>query len=351
MENDPKEKPKRRVRYKGSHPRRFHEKYKELNPDLYPEEIIKVKDSGKTPAGTHRPICLKEILEILDLKPGHRVVDATLGYGGHTEEILKRIIPNGKVFGFDIDGEELPKTESRLKNLGYSPDNFMAFHANFSKIPSLLKSVGITKVQSLLADLGVSSMQLDNPKRGFSFKVSGPLDLRLNPKGDLTGEDFLKQLTKRDLVEILEENSDEIFAEEIAEGIVRTQRQKPIKTTEDLTQTIQEALSKVPLRFLKDQGNRPVRRVFQALRIAINDEFQVLDTFLENLPGIVVSGGKIAILTFHSGEDRRVKKAFKEGMRVGFYKSVARDVIRPSSDEIYSNPRASSAKLRWAIKK
>lgn len=344
------DKPKRRVRYKGTHPRKFQEKYKELHPELYPEEIQKAKQAGKTPAGSHRPICLDEILEILDPKPGQSAVDATLGYGGHGAEILKKISPGGKLLGFDLDNQELPKTTARLQALGFGPDVFTPCASNFSQIPQVLASTGMSKVHLVLADLGVSSMQLDNPERGFSYKLDGPLDLRLGAEVGMSAVELLATLTVESLKQILIENADEVYADIIAKTIIKNQKKKPITTTNQLTLIIQEALSTLNQKELKEVGNKPIRRVFQALRIAVNNEFESLDQFLSNLPKILRAGGKVAVLTFHSGEDRRVKKAFQAFHRSGVFLDVAREVIRPSAQEIFSNPRASSAKLRWAIK-
>ena len=186
------EKPKRRPRYRGTHPRRFHEKYKELNPDRYPDEFKKAQEAGKTPAGSHRPILLNEIIEILKPRPGQIAVDATLGYGGHSSEILKKISPGGRLIGFDLDSTELPKTESRLRSAGFSEESFIASHGNFASIPQNLDNLGVGRVHLVLADLGVSSMQLDNPDRGFSFKTQGPLDLRMDTSTGTTAEQFLK---------------------------------------------------------------------------------------------------------------------------------------------------------------
>jgi 16S rRNA (cytosine1402-N4)-methyltransferase len=343
-------KPKRRVRYKGTHPRKFSEKYKELNPEKYPDEIEKVKKGGKTPAGTHIPICMNEILEILKPQPGQIAIDATLGYGGHTLEILKRITPGGKLLGFDVDDQELPKTEKRIQAAGFNDDSFIACLSNYSNIPHHMRDNGVEKADIVLADLGVSSMQLDNPDRGFSFKLEGPLDLRLGVKSGKTAAEYLEKMSLAKLTRILAENSDEPHAEIIAKFIIKEQKKSPIKTTERLTAAIKEALATLPRRKQEEEGNTPIRRMFQALRIEINNEFENLEIFLENLPRMMKRGGKIAILTFHSGEDRRVKKSFQALHRIGVYLDVARDVIRPSTQETFQNPRATSAKLRWAIK-
>ncbi len=311
---------------------------------------MKAHDAGKTPAGTHRPIMVKEILDVLKPRKGHTVIDATLGYGGHSLEILKKITPHGKLYGFDVDSVELPKTEKRLKDLGYSGKEFQTCHGNFSLIPQLMTKFDISPVSLVLADLGISSMQLDDPQRGFSYKLDGPLDLRLDPNEGSPASEFLESIEQKDLEKLLEENSDEIFAEEISKEIKEALRFRPVATTQDLREIIEKALLGIPARILAEQGTKPLRRTFQALRIAVNQEFDSLDLFLHNLPDILKPGGRAAILTFHSGEDRRVKKAFQAFHRTGIYSKISNEVIRPTAAEVFTNPRASSAKLRWAVK-
>jgi 16S rRNA (cytosine1402-N4)-methyltransferase len=344
MENEDA-KPQRRIRYKGTHPKVFKEKYKEFQPEKYADDIEKIKGKGATPAGMHRSICVNEILEVLQIAPGQVGLDATLGYGGHSLEMLKCVTPGGKLFATDVDPFELPKTTERIAALGFGPDVFLPRKMNFSNIDVIVHESGLFNF--VLADLGVSSMQIDNPERGFSLKVDGPLDLRLNPKSGKSAALFLKTVSQHELEEILAENADEPYAAEIAEAIVvKLKKGEAIETTHQLKNTIKETLD-----FLEnDDVKKSCTRSFQALRIAVNNEFGVLDMFLEKLPDALVSGGKVAILSFHSGEDRRVKKAFQGFYRQGIYSSVAPDPIRPSLQEIGSNPRARSAKLRWAIK-
>ncbi len=339
---------KRRPRYGGTHPRSFQEKYKELDPNRYRSEIQKIVEAGKTPAGSHRPVCLNEILKILAPKPGDLAIDATVGYGGHALEILNRITPGGQLIGFDLDRDELCKTENRIRAAGFLTDSFVSFRANYSHIPQMLSSLKNKKAQLLIADLGLSSMQIDNPARGFSYKVAGPLDMRLDPKGDRSATQLLRSVSERALGKILEKNGDEIFAVEIAKAIMERQRKRPIQTTDALVEAIQSGLNTLPPKMQKLVDDKSTRRCFQALRIAVNEEFRSLDLFLKNIPSILAPGGKVAILTFHSGEDRRVKKAFQGGHRAGIYFDIANEIIRPSPEEIYSNPRAKSAKLRWA---
>lgn len=338
---------KRRVRYSGTHPKKFDEKYKELNPEKYKDDIEKIIKKGKTPAGMHIPIMVNEILDFLNIQPGQIGYDATLGYGGHTTKMLEKLQGKGHLYATDVDMIESFKTEERLRNLGYGEDIFTIKRINFCNIDK----VADEKFDFVLADLGVSSMQIDNPLRGFSFKVDGPLDLRLNPTTGVTAAERLKELNYSELVGMLEENSDEPYAKEIASEVFRTfKRGEDIDTTKKLYGVVERALDFLPNKDKKENIKKSCQRVFQALRIDVNSEFEVLYEFLERLPNCVKSGGRIAILTFHSGEDRLVKKAFKQGMKDGIYSSVARDVIRPTTEECFTNPRSKSTKMRWAIK-
>jgi 16S rRNA (cytosine1402-N4)-methyltransferase len=329
---------KRRVRYSGRHPRRFGEKYKEHGGDT--ETIAKVLASGKTPAGTHRPIMVAEILEVLAPQPGHIAVDCTLGHGGHAREILARILPGGRLIGLDADPIEIPKTESRLRELGFGPGVFTAHRSNFAGLPKALATHGIPGADIILADLGLSSMQIDDPARGFSVKFDGPLDMRMNPQRGQPASALLAKTSPPELAALLAENADEPNAEALAVTLAG----KPFATTAALAAAIRAALPRLG----KEDAALAIRRVFQALRIAVNDEFAALDTLLRNLPACLRPGGRVAILTFHSGEDRRVKKSFEAGLRDGLYADIAREVIRPTPEERHANPRSTPAKLRWA---
>ncbi len=303
----------------------------------YAETVSKVLASGKTPAGTHRPIMVSEILEVLAPSPGEIAVDATLGYGGHAMEILARIQPGGRLFGLDVDPLELPKTERRLRDAGFGADTFTAVRSNFAGLPKIL-----TGADCVLADLGVSSMQIDNPGRGFSVKRDGRLDMRMNPERGTPASTLLERIKPKALTDLLLENADEPHAGELGEWLAG----KSFGTTNQLASAIRTALSGNQT----EDVDNSVRRVFQALRIEVNDEFGALETLLRHLPNWLNPGGRVAILTFHSGEDRRVKKAFASGLRDGFYTDVAKEIIRASADELRNNPRSSSAKLRWARK-
>ncbi len=338
---------KRRVRYSGTHPRRFEEKYKELNPDKYAADVRKVLESGRTPAGMHRPICVSEILEVLNPKPGETGLDATLGFGGHARELLSCIIPGGRLFGIDVDPLELPRTESRLRGLGFDETVLTVKKLNFAGILKLLPEAG-DGFDFILADLGVSSMQIDNPERGFTFKNAGPLDLRLNPERGQPAAVLIQALTESALEKILRINSDEPHSKEIARLIFKY-RDK-ITTTTTLANAVREALEPMKFANWEKEVTKSLQRTFQALRIAVNDEFSALDQFLQALPFALKPCGRVAILAFHSGEDNRVKKSFEEGFKSGIYSDYSKFPIRATAQERYDNPRSKCAQLRWAIK-
>ncbi len=341
----------RRPRYAGTHPRAFHEKYKELNPDRYADDVAKVVAAGKTPAGMHRPIMVREILERLAPVPGNLAVDCTLGYGGHAAALLDAVLPGGRLLALDVDPLELPKSEARLRARGVPDDALLIRRSNFAGLVRMLAETGLPPADVLLADLGLSSMQLDDPSRGFTYKRPGPLDLRMNPQRGQPASALLAALTAPRLARILELNADQPDADALAHHLLATQAEAPILTTTALAEAVREGLSGSRRRRDADEElDLSIRRVFQALRIEVNDEFGALDAFLRNLPECVAPGGRIAVLTFHSGEDRRVKQAFKAGFEAGVYSTIADDVERAGPDERRSNPRASSAKLRWATR-
>ena len=340
---------KRRVRYSGTHPRTYKEKYKEHQPEKYADTISKVISKGSTPAGMHISIMVKEILEFLAIKPGETGLDATLGYGGHTKEMLKCLNGEGHIYGLDVDPIESAKTKERLEKQGFGNDILTVKLMNFKDIDQVAEEAG--KFDFILADLGVSSMQIDNPDRGFSYKVEGPLDLRLNPQNGISAAERICNISREELMGMLIENADEPYAEEIADAVVTKQKRgEKIVTTKDLQRVIEEALSFLPKGEQKEAVKKSCQRTFQALRIDVNQEYEVLYEFLEKLPGVLASGGRVAILTFHSGEDRLVKKSFKRFLKEGEYAEIAKDVIRPSQEGCVKNPRARSTKLRWAIK-
>ena len=340
----------RRPRYAGKNPQRFEQKYKELNPERYAADVAKVLASGKTPAGTHRPILVTEILEVLALQPGDLAVDCTLGFGGHARELLARLAPGGRLVGLDVDPIEQPKTIARLRTAGFGEDVFTPVRSNFAGLPKVLAELGLDGADAILADLGVSSMQLDDPARGFTFKTDSPLDLRLNPTRPPSASDWLAKISCEKLAAALAENADEPHAELLANELTARRSKTPFTRTLQLADAIRAILHQHQPRRTAEDDDDSVRRVFQALRIAVNDEFGALDQFLRQLPGCLKSGGRVAILTFHSGEDRRVKHAFREGVRTDQYSSTNDEIIRAGPEERRDNPRSSSAKLRWAVR-
>lgn len=349
INQNPEKKHKRRVHYSGKYPKRYEEKYKEQNPEKYADTVAHVIEKGSTPAGMHISIMVNEILDFLQIKPGQQGLDATLGYGGHTLAMLEKLEGQGHIYGLDVDPIESAKTKERLAKKGYGEDLLTVKLMNFKNIDQVAEEAG--KFNFMLADLGVSSMQIDNPERGFSYKVDGPLDLRMNPqKGDSAAE-RLRQVTEEELVGMLVENSDEPYADEIAEEIFAMRRNgQEIETTTDLRNAIERALAFLPDAEKKEIVKKSCQRIFQALRIDVNSEFEVLYEFLEKLPEVLAPGGRVAILTFHSGEDRLVKKAFKQGYKEGIYSEISKDVIRPSAEECRKNGRARSTKMRWAVR-
>ena len=296
-------------------------------------------DSGKTPAGMHRAIMIEEVLQALAPRAGETAVDCTLGFGGHARAILERIQPGGRLIALDVDPIELPRTSERLRAAGFGADVFTARRSNFAGLPQVLEKEGVAAADVVVADLGVSSMQLDNPARGFGYKEPGPLDMRMNPARGEPASLLLTRLSEDKLARLLEEHADEPDAGAIA----RVLKAQPIDTTQALARIVRKKVG-------DDRAEKAIRRTFQALRIAVNDELSALDAFLRNLPACLAGGGRAAVLTFHSGEDRRVKEAFEAGLAGGWYAAIAGDVVRPSAAEKRANPRAGSAKLRWAVR-
>ena len=334
--------PPRRKRYSGKNPRRFEDKYKEHDPARYGETVAKVLASGKTPAGSHVPIVVDESLEALQLEPGMVGVDATLGYGGHAMRILEKISPDGKLIGLDVDPLELPRTQFRLREAGFGDGAFEAVRTNYAGISKVLAVRGILGVDFVFADLGCSSMQFDDPARGFSFKTTGPLDMRMNPGRGLSAADWVERTNAEKMCIVLQDHSDEPRAETLASALAG----KRFPDTVTFARAIREAVRIAD----EDERELTVRRVFQAVRIAVNEEFSALDAFLRDLPNCLKPGARAVLLTFHSGEDRRVKQSMRAGLRDGIYAEMSDGTIVASPEERRMNPRSSSAKLRWVVR-
>lgn len=306
-----------------------------------PEVLARVET-----AGPHRPIMVREVLRTLQPRPRDLIVDATLGGGGHAESLLAHLGPGGRLLGLDVDALELPATIARLREAGYGADVFVARHGNFSDLATVLEGAGLGAADLVLADLGVSSMQHDTPARGFNFRLAGPLDMRMDQSRGATAAALLARFDEATLTALLDAHADEPFAATIA----RLLTGRPVTTTHTLERLVRTGLAAAHPGLPPAAVKLSVRRTLQALRIAVNDEFTALERFLEALPACLAPGGRVAILTFHSGEDRRVKKAFQAGQRAGIYSSIAREPIRSTKEETRANRRASSAKLRWAVR-
>ncbi len=341
---DPSPAHRRRARYRGTHPQSFAEKYKERAPEQFPELVEHVRSRGMTPAGSHVPILVEEVLTALAPQPGERGVDATLGFGGHAAHVLARLAPGGELLALDVDPLELPKTQARLRNAGYDERALLVQRTNFAGLSAALQSVGWSDgADFVLVDLGVSSMQIDDPARGFTFKLDAPLDMRMNPGRGLSAAQWLARASLEELATALNDDADEPHAVRIAQALVA--QRGTLHTTLELARAVHAAL---PQRTEAGEADLSIRRVFQAVRIEVNDEFGALDALLRQLPQCLRPGGRAALITFHSGEDRRVKKSFQQGLRDRLYAAVADEVIRATPAERRANPRSSPAKLRWA---
>jgi 16S rRNA (cytosine1402-N4)-methyltransferase len=304
-----------------------------------------------TPAGEHRPVLLAEVLAALDPQPGQVIVDATVGFGGHAAELLRRIGPTGKLIGLDLDADNLPRARTRLEPIGFP---FSLHQNNFAGLPQVLAVEGLSAVDAVLADVGVSSMQIDDADRGFSFVRDGPLDMRMDQRRGKTAAQLLATLGAQELAAAFRDFGDEPQADLIAKAIVARRETGPLERTRDLADLIQQA---APVRLEKpgpgvatprQQRLRPVARVFQALRILVNRELANLTALLRVLPTVLGPRRRVAIISFHSGEDRLVKQAFREGLRSGVFFEVSEEAVRATWSERQANPRARSAKLRWA---
>jgi 16S rRNA (cytosine1402-N4)-methyltransferase len=305
-----------------------------------------------TPAGEHRPVLLAQVLEVLSPRPGAVVVDCTLGFAGHAEALARAVGPTGKLVGLDWDAGNLSRATERLAPLGVP---HALHHANFAGLPSVLGVESIAAVDGLLADLGMSSMQVDDPERGFSYVRDGPLDMRMDRSRGRSAAELLASLSTEEIAQALAEYGDEPAAQRLARAIVSARSRQPIERTSDLVRIIGEALQ-VPVergggwRLRPDRQRwqtHPAARTFQALRILVNRELANLRELLRVLPSCLKPGGRAAIISFHSGEDRLVKSAFRSGLEQGVYDLAAESPLRADFAEKQANPRSRSAKLRW----
>jgi 16S rRNA (cytosine1402-N4)-methyltransferase len=290
---------------------------------------------------------LQEVLTALDPQPGMIVVDCTVGFAGHSAELLKRVGPSGKLIGLDLDAQHLSPAQARLETIGFP---FYLEHANFAGLPTVLAAQGLNRVDALLADLGMSSMQVDDPARGFSYVRDGALDMRMDRSRGRSAAQLLVAISRDDLIHALHTFGDEPQADRIADAILHAREQAPIVTTRELSLIIQDAAGAAPRQLQPGKGKwtlHPAARTFQALRILVNREINNLEQLLRILPGALASNGRAAIISFHSGEDRLVKSAFRAGLADGTYQAISPDPLRAPFPERMENPRSRSAKLRW----
>lgn len=348
----PPQRHRRRPRYRGTHPKSYAQKYKEHDLAAYPEIEAHLRAKGMTPAGSHIPVLVEEVMACLRPAPGEVVVDCTVGYGSHAREFLQRIMPGGRLIGLDVDAAELERTRRRL---GQAEVPVGFYHSNFAGLAKVMGQEKLDGFDIIFADLGVSSMQIDNPERGMSYKREGPLDMRMDDRIQETGADLLSRLGEKELSQALSELADEPDHQKIARQIVAQRAREPITRTSQLVQVVFEAKG-LDLRLWRRQRREaragslhPAARTFQALRILVNDEQGSLRQLLRIAPYCLRPGGRIGIISFHSGEDRLVKQSFREGVRRGVYVSAAEEVITPAVREIRANPRSASAKFRWAL--
>jgi 16S rRNA (cytosine1402-N4)-methyltransferase len=344
---------RRRARYSGTHPKQFAEKYKEHAIDAHPDLREHLREKGKTPAGTHVPILVAEIMELLSPAPGQVVADCTLGYGGHAAEFARRIGETGKLVALDVDAVELERARRRLTSL--LPDVPMTFiRSNFAGIANVMQSQAPEGFDVLFADLGLSSMQIDDPDRGMSFRKDGPLDMRMDQRRPKTAADLLAELTEEQLSDALWELSDEPDHMAIARRIVDHRQTEPLLHIRQLVDLVLEVKGLTLARYKQQQrqkpGLHPAARTFQTLRMLVNDELGTLRQLLRVAPYCLRSGGRVGIISFHSGEDRLVKHAFADGLQTGLYSAAADTVTTPSRREIAANARSTSAKFRWAVR-
>jgi 16S rRNA (cytosine1402-N4)-methyltransferase len=286
----------------------------------------------------HVPVLMKEVLAALKPKKGQIVVDCTLGLGGHSSELLERGV---RVIGLDLDPQNLKEAQDRFEVQG---GDFSLHHSNFAGLPNVLGGLGIEQVDGVLADLGVSSPHIDDARRGFSYRRPGPLDMRMDPTRGKTASQVLDQMSEDELAQSILELGDEEDAPRIAELIVR---RRPIRTTQQLMELVCEARDFTVQRAAGAKLH-PAARTFQAIRMLVNRELPNLERLLAIVPQTLKPGGAAAIISFHSGEDRRVKQAFRDGLRSGAYAAISDDAILATEEEKLANPRSRSAKLRWA---
>lgn len=355
MTSTPGDEPKRprRKRYTGSHPRRFSERYKELDPTRYADVAGHVRAQGRTPAGSHVPVMLNKVLAALAPSPGEIVVDCTVGYGGHAQRLAEATAPGGRLIGLDRDAEALARAGRRLQ----VPDVTVSLHArNFAALRGVLEAEGVIACDVLFADLGLSSMQIDDPARGMSYKHDGPLDMRMDRRSGRTAADWLASASFDDLDAALARLADEPDHARLARAIVSRQARTPLTTTRELVDVVLAVKgvtrAQWKQRALLDPGAlHPAARAFQALRMVVNDELGAVRELLRQAPYFLRPGGRIGIISFHSGEDDCVARALEQARAAGWLEPDSHEAATPTIQERRDNPRCASARFRWARRK
>ncbi len=353
-DNTEKKPHRRRARYSGTHPKRFAEKYKEHAIEDNPDLRAHLRDKGKTPAGTHIPILVDEIIAALAPQPDETVIDCTLGYGGHAAAFARHLGPGGKLVGVDVDSAELERTKQRLT--AQCPDVPMAFYrSNFAGVSNITRKESPEGFDIIFADLGLSSMQIDNPDRGMSYRHDGPLDMRMDDRRQHTAADLLNTLSQEALSEALRDLSDEPDHHALAQRITEQREQDRFVRISQLVELVLEVKGMTVAEYKQRQrhqpgGLHPAARTFQTLRMLVNDETAALKELLRVAVYCLKPEGRIGIISFHSGEDRLVKHAFANGQRDGLYQTISDEPVRPTQEEIAANTRSASAKFRWAVK-
>lgn len=309
------------------------------------------RDRRSTPKGSHVPVLLREVLDQLQPAEGKVLADVTLGHGGHSRAVIERMAGTGTLIVMDLDGTELARTVADLPVTG---TKLITSQGNFAGLPQVLGENGLAGVDGLLADLGVSSMQIDDADRGFSYRRDGPLDMRMDRSRGETAQEILAKIDENTLAESMIELADEPRARHLARAIVAARHTVPFTSTTQLADFCEEALAPPGTSWRLRQGQawvtHPAARLFQTLRLLVNREISNLKHLLRTLPDVLAPGGTACIISFHSGEDRLIKQAFREGLRTGQYDAISDEPMLPTDYEKKGNPRSRSAKLRWAHK-
>ncbi|MFP4140102.1 MAG: 16S rRNA (cytosine(1402)-N(4))-methyltransferase RsmH [Phycisphaerae bacterium] len=291
--------------------------------------------------GGHVPVLADDVLELLRPERAKLIVDCTVGLGGHSRMLLDRAPSDARLIGIDVDETNLRQARENLAEFG---ERVRLFQANFSQLTTVLDEADESSADAILADLGVASTQLDDAERGLSFQADGPLDMRLDPRLDETAEGLINRLSERELADLIYEYGQERYSRRVARAIVQQRKKGRIATTGQLADIVSRSLPRSARSTRR--GVHPATRTFQALRIAVNDEMSVLETLLDSLPNALAPGGRAAVISFHSLEDRPVKHTFNRLAADGTVEVLTKKPITPGPDEMARNPRSRSAKLR-----